>query len=79
MYLDYNRTKLLAEELEAVNSIDLVKLYIFLISPRMAAKQYVQDNEWYDYLEIEDLGTAYMDKYDCEIFYALDEGSDIFE
>ena len=33
----------------------------------------------YEALDIEDLGTAYKDEYDCDVYYCLNEGSDIFE
>ncbi len=57
----------------------VISMWIFQEIPRNVAREYIDDNGWMDYLDIEDLGVAYIDKYDCEVNVCLvDEGCDIF-
>ncbi len=58
----------------------VIYMWIFKESPRDVARQYIDDNGWMDYLDIEELGRAYTDKYDCEVQHCLlSEGCDLFE
>ena len=69
-----------AERVVALFDIEAVAyMWIFKTSSRMAAKQFIEDNGWCEALEIEELGEAYKDVDNSEIYYCLSEGRDIFE
>lgn len=53
-------------------------MWIFKTAPRMAAKQFIEDNGWQEALDIEDLGRTYKDVDNSEVYYCLNEGCDIF-
>ncbi|HHX11561.1 MAG TPA: hypothetical protein GX731_01970 [Clostridiales bacterium] len=54
-------------------------MWIFQTSLASAAKQFIQDNGWFEVLDIENLGTAFLDKFDSEIYYCLNPNEFVFK
>ena len=58
---------------ELFDEEELANMWIFGTSSREAAKQLIEDEGWMEVTKSEDLGTAYKDKYDSEVYYCLND------